>query len=207
MGSLGGVPLSRIEFVVRCRKTPVDPKQFLDGIDQDAHVEFIPGMIINALFIANGHRQDVSLHLVLEKTQDYSRVLTFDGEHLGNLGGFTEAALLASCASALSEGRGLGKEEGLTAGNGITVTAKSFERLMDELMQDSSAYLLDPKGEALSTIAPIESGVFVLTDQLAMPKNAQKGLVRKGCKLISLGKRVLFASQCISLIHGAIAQD
>lgn len=194
--------MAAIEFVVRCRKTPVEPQQFLAALGLGAHVEFIPAMIVNALFVANGHRDDTRLHLVLEKSADFSRILTFDGGILGDLGGLTEAALLKSCSDALSKGRALAKDESREAGNGIWISGKSFERLLDELTEDRPGYLLDPKGQPASHLAPIETGVFALTDQLVMPKNTVKGLIRKGLSPISLGKTMLYASQCITLIHG-----
>ena len=191
-----------IHFVVRCRKTPVDPSQFRASLGRDAHVEFIPAMIINALFVASGHRPDSRLHLVFEKSQDFSRVLSFHGDDLGDLGGLTERALLDSCAVALAAGSSLAKDGMTMAKNGVRVSALSFERLLDELSETLPGYLLDPKGQSLQAIAPVEDGVFVLSDQLVMPKNSRKGLVRKGFLPVSLGKTVLFASQCISVIQG-----
>jgi len=94
-------------------------------------------------------------------------------------------------------------KDGMTmAKNGVRVSALSFERLLDELSETLPGYLLDPKGQSLQAIAPVEDGVFVLSDQLVMPKNSRKGLVRKGFLPVSLGKTMLFASQCISVIQG-----
>jgi tRNA (pseudouridine54-N1)-methyltransferase len=40
-----------------------------------------------------------------------------------------------------------------------------------------------------------------MTDQLQLPKNTRKGLLRMGLKPVSLGNQMLFASQCITLVH------
>ena len=42
---------------------------------------------------------------------------------------------------------------------------------------------------------------FILTDHIPMPPKTLLGLVRLGAKKLSLGPRMLFASQCVVLIH------
>src|SRR5690606_41359285 len=45
---------------------------------------------------------------------------------------------------------------------------------------------------------------FLLTDHIPMPKNSISGLKRLGAEAISLGPRMLFASQCVVLIHNEL---
>ena len=82
------------EFVVRCRKTNTDPDQFLEGIGLGAHAEYLPHIMVNALFLSKAHRPDVKLSLAFEETRDYSRRLVLDGEVLGTVGGHDEKSLL-----------------------------------------------------------------------------------------------------------------
>jgi tRNA (pseudouridine54-N1)-methyltransferase len=42
---------------------------------------------------------------------------------------------------------------------------------------------------------------FILTDHIPMPPKTLLGLERLGAKKLSLGPRMLFASQCVVLIH------
>ena len=171
------------------------------SLGQEAHVEFIPPMIVNALFVANGHRADTRLHLVFELSDDYSRILTFDGENLGDLGGLTESSLLRVCAGLLSAGAGLTKDESIEVNDGLFVRAVSFERWVKALAAHAPAFLLDPRGGELKGELPLEDAVVVMTDQLQLPKNTRKGLLRMGLKPVSLGNQMLFASQCITLVH------
>ena len=173
----------------------------MDSLGQEAHVEFIPPMIVNALFIANGHRADTRLHLVFELSDDYSRILTFDGTKLGDLGGLTESSLLGVCSKLLSAGAGLTKEESLEVEDGLFVRAVSFERWVKALVAHAPAFLLDPKGGELKDEMPLADAVVVMTDQLQLPKNTRKGLLRLGLKPVSLGNQMLYASQCITLVH------
>ena len=120
------------EFIVRARKAPVDADKFLAAVGSGAHVEYLAQMIVNALFIAKGHRRDTTLTLVLEDSADYSRALIMQGSSLGSLSGMNESALLNTCATALRAGRRLGKETSLVCDDGIVVTAISFEHLVKE---------------------------------------------------------------------------
>ena len=47
---------------------------------------------------------------------------------------------------------------------------------------------------------------FLLTDHIPMPKNTFHTLDRLGTKKISLGRTMLFASQCVVLIHHELDQ-
>ena len=188
-------------FVVRCRKAPVAGARFLESVGEGAHVEFIAGMMTNALFISKGHRQDVKLRLVFEDSPDFSRTLTFDGAALGDLGGLSERALLKNCSLALNAASGIAKEAVVTAPNGIVVEALSFEKLIKRELLDSPCYLLHPKGAGMSAINPPSHATFIMTDQVPLAKNALRGLKRQGVELMSLGRTMLFASQCISIIH------
>jgi tRNA (pseudouridine54-N1)-methyltransferase len=72
------------------------------------------------------------------------------------------------------------------------------------LTTDTPGYLLDPRGAPIQEMDPLARAVFILTDQLSLPKNTQKGLMRKGVTSLSLGTQMLFASQCISVLHSRL---
>ncbi|NMV94424.1 tRNA (pseudouridine(54)-N(1))-methyltransferase TrmY, partial [Vibrio cholerae] len=45
---------------------------------------------------------------------------------------------------------------------------------------------------------------FILTDHIPMPKKSGNSMKRLGVEKISLGPKMLFASQCVTLIHNEI---
>jgi tRNA (pseudouridine54-N1)-methyltransferase len=45
---------------------------------------------------------------------------------------------------------------------------------------------------------------FVFSDHLSMPKKADKFLQRLGAQALSVGPKMLFASQCIALVHNEL---
>ncbi len=53
----------------------------------------------------------MTVYLVLESTQDFSRTTRFDANAMHGIGGFDERALLGKIAKALDASRGMGKEE------------------------------------------------------------------------------------------------
>ena len=83
-------------FVLRARSAPTDSQQLLASVGQEAHTEILAHTLMNSIFVAQSHREDVIVHLVLESTQDYSRTVTFVANEMTNIGGFHEQALLST---------------------------------------------------------------------------------------------------------------
>jgi len=159
---------------------------------------------MNTIFVAQSHREDVIVHLVLESTRDYSRTITFDTRELRHIGGFHEQALLARIAAALDASVGMTKEASRAVESGIQVRTLSFEKLVQELAPTWQLVVMDRKGTPIRDQQFSGNPCFILTDHIPMPKKSLSGLVRLGAQKISLGPRMLFASQCITLIHNEL---
>jgi tRNA (pseudouridine54-N1)-methyltransferase len=188
-------------FVLRARSAPTDSRQLLDAVGKEAHTEILAHTLMNAIFVAQSHRPDVVVHLVLESTPDYSRAIRFDANAMRDIGGFHEQALLGKIALALDASRGMGKEESRAVGPGITVRTLGFEKLVQELAKVHRLFVLDPKGEPLRGRPVPGNPCFILTDHMPMPKKSLSTLERLGAEEISLGRKMLFASLCVLLIH------
>jgi tRNA (pseudouridine54-N1)-methyltransferase len=143
-------------FVLRARAAPTDSQKLLAGVGQEAHTEILAHTLMNAIFVAQSHRADVMVYLVLESTQDFSRAIRFDANAMREIGGFDERALLGKVAKALDASRGMGNEETRPVESGVTVRNVAFERL--------------------------------------------------GAQKITLGSKMLCASQCVVLIHHELDQ-
>ena len=191
-------------FVLRARAAPTDSARLLAGVGGEAHTEILAHVLMNAIFVAQSHRDDVVVHLVLESTQDYSRSLRFEAQAMRELGGFDERALLGKIARALDASRGMGKEEERPVESGVTVRTLSFERLVEQLAADHQLFVLDRKGTPIGEQAFGDKPCFLLTDHIPMPKKTFGILDRLGATKLSLGTRMLFASQCVVLIHHAL---
>lgn len=193
-----------VEFIVRARGTPADPDRFRASIGAGQGVEYLADIIRSSLFISQGHRDDTILHLVLEKSADYSRVVTLDGARLGSVEGLHERDLLGLVAMALDAGRTLGKEQAATTPVGLEVKAQSFERLVKSKAASLPVYLLDRKGQDVRDIHLGRSVAFVMTDHTPMPKKSFNSMSRQGVEKLSVGPVMLHAAQCISVLHNEL---
>jgi tRNA (pseudouridine54-N1)-methyltransferase len=191
-------------FVLRARAAPTDGQKLLAAVGQEAHTEILAHTLMNAIFVAQSHRPDVVVHLVLESTQDFSRTIRFDANAMHELGGFNERALLGKVAKALDTSRGMGKEEARPVESGVTVRTIAFERLVQELATDHQLFVMDRKGAPIREQPFGDNPCFLLTDHIPMPKKTFGSLERLGAKKITLGSKMLFASQCVVLIHHAL---
>jgi len=189
------------EFIVRAHAAATDPARFLGQVGTAGHVEYLARIIVNALFIAKGHRADTTLTLVVENSTDYSRALTLRGESLGNLNGLTEPELLETLANSLFEARALAKEAEIVTEHGIRVSATSFEHLAKQRLAACEVLLLDRKGEDLRDCELRGDAVFLLGDHVPMPRKLQKSLVRQGARPLSVGPVMLHTAQCIVVIQ------
>ena len=193
-------------FVLRARAAPTDSQALLASVGKDAHTEILAHTLMNAIFVAQSHRADVRVYLVLESTRDFSRTIRFEANWMHDMGGFHEQALLGKIAKALDVSRGMGKEETRPVESGVSVRTLSFERLVQELAADHQLFVMDRKGTPIRQQAFAENPCFLLTDHIPMPKNTFHSLERLGAKKITLGSTMLFASQCVVLIHHELDQ-
>lgn len=191
-------------FVLRARAAPTDSQRLLAGVGGDAHTEILAHTLMNAVFVAQSHRADVVVYIVLESTADYSRTIRFDANEMHELGGFHEQALLAKVAKALDVSRCMGKEESRAVESGIEVRTISFEKLVAELGQQHQLFVMDRKGTPIRQQGFEGNPCFLLTDHIPMPKKTFHSLERLGARKISLGPTMLFASQCVVLIHSEL---
>ena len=193
-------------FVLRARAAPTDSARLLASVGQEAHTEILAHTLMNAIFVAQSHRPDVVVYLVLESTQDFSRTIRFDANAMHDIGGFNEQALLGKVAKALDASRGMGKEESRPVESGVEVRTVSFERLVQQLAADHQLFVMDRKGTPIGEKVFDGNPCFLLTDHIPMPKKTFHSLERLGARRITLGRTMLFASQCVVLIHHALDQ-
>lgn len=193
-------------FVLRARAAPTDSQKLLASVGKQSHPEILAHTLMNAIFVAQSHRDNVIVYLVLESSEDYSRTLCFEVNAMHEFNGFDERALLNKVAKALDTSKGMGKEQTRVVESGVTVRTLSFERLMQELAVDHALYLMDKKGTSIREQTFDGKSCFVLTDHIPMPNKSLHSLEKLGAKKITLGSKMLFASQCVVLIHHELDQ-
>ncbi|MDQ3287607.1 MAG: tRNA (pseudouridine(54)-N(1))-methyltransferase TrmY [Pseudomonadota bacterium] len=193
-------------FVLRARAAPTDSAKLLASVGTGAHTEILAHTLMNSIFVAQSHRADVIVYLVLESTEDFSRTIRFEASAMHDIGGFNEQALLGKIARGLDASRGMGKDETRPVESGVEVRTTSFERLVQQLAEDHQLYVMDRKGMPIRDQVFQDNPCFLLTDHIPMPKKTFHSLDRLGATRITLGRTMLFASQCVVLIHHELDQ-
>ncbi len=191
-------------FVIRARKGKTDADKVLAQVGSKAHFEIIAHTLANAFYFSNGIRSDIEVYVVLDSSPDFSRTLKFSSNNGLSFPGFHEQAILEVISAALARGNNVAKDAIMAVAPGIEIYGFGFEVLMKKLQEQYPIYLLDKKGEDIRSINFEQHGVFVLSDHLPLPKNNITALERQGATKISLGRKMLFASQCIVLIHNEL---
>jgi tRNA (pseudouridine54-N1)-methyltransferase len=188
-------------FIIKARKGTTRWELIRSQVGTQGHFEVVAHSVINAFFVSNGFRKDVEIYIVLDSSEDFPRTIKLSSSEGISLSGFHEAAIIDLIEKTLKDSQGLQKNENRILAPGLEINGFGFERLVSNLLETRPVYLLDPKGDDIRTIQLKSNPVFVLSDHLAMPKKSVMGLKRKGAKLLSLGKKMLFASQCIVLLN------
>jgi tRNA (pseudouridine54-N1)-methyltransferase len=191
-------------FVIRARKGTILSDRVFSQVGAKGHFEIVAHTLANAFYFSNGMRSDVEVYVVLDSAADFPRTLKFSSNNGLSFPGFHEHAILEVVSSALARGGKITKGDIQTIEPGIEICGFGFDTLMKGLQEQSPVYLLDKKGIDIRALEFAPRGVFVLSDHLPMPKNSIKGLERRGLIKMSLGRKMLFASQCVVLVHNEL---
>jgi tRNA (pseudouridine54-N1)-methyltransferase len=191
-------------FIIRARKGTTRWEKVRSNIGTNEHFEVVAHSVINAFFVSNDFRDDVEFYIVLDSSEDFPRTIKLSGGEGLSIAGFHEDAVIQLVEKALKDSHGLLKDETRTLAPGLHISGFGFEKLIGQLLETRSVYLLEPKGEDIRTVTLASDPVFILSDHLAMPKNIMKSLKRRGLITISLGKKMLFASQCVVLLNDEV---
>ena len=189
------------DFILRARKGPSTPDFPSDDLPGAGHLEIVCHCIANALFYSLQLRDDVRVHIALDGPAAPPKVVRIDSEGLGSLDGFDERALTAVLSRALADGRGLDLDEEVQSRPGVFVAKRSFESLVRQQSESGDVYVLQKRGTDVREVEFSERSTFVFSDHLSMPKKSDKFLLRLGARALSVGPKMLFASQCITLVH------
>src|SRR3546814_11705330 len=87
-------------FVLRASAAPTDSRKLLASVGQEAHTEILAHTTMKVIFVAQSHRPDVTVYLVLESTRDFSRTIRFEANAKHANGGFDEPARMGQSARA-----------------------------------------------------------------------------------------------------------
>ncbi len=189
------------EFILRARKAPSTPDFGLDEIGRLPFLEIVAHCVCNALFYSRQIRPQTKVHVVLEGPAAPPKIVRLESDDLCSLGGYDERSIWEVLRRALGEGWALELEREVQVDDGLYVAKRSFESLVRQQCDRGPLYYLQPKGNDIRQLQFGDAATFVFTDHLSMPKKSDRFIERLGAQPINVGPKVLFASQCLVLVH------
>ncbi len=164
-------------------------------------MDIVCNTIISTFFISNKMRDTIHLHLIFNGPPNPPMHLEIISEDSSkekppiskkDIGGLIKRMLYKHK-----------KDKRTKIFPGCFIEKKSFSYLIKELITEGrKIYALDSKGENIRKInsQKLENCVFILGDDLGIPKKEIKNLKER----ISIGKKIYFASQTMTIINNEL---
>ncbi len=177
------------EFILYSRTGRTDHK--FRSLIEAGRLDVVYQCILMSLFMSHAIRRDVVFHAILGGPPAPPLELLVDGSVLRDvrLDERTWEDILRKVLS----GR---------AHPGVQIRKKSLQQLVTE---KRNIFVLEESGESIRTIDLGVDPVFVLGDQVGLPKKDEEFILRYG-KKVSIGGKAYLASACVGIINYILDQ-
>jgi tRNA (pseudouridine54-N1)-methyltransferase len=184
-------------FIYFSSKAATSGKALSGDLMKAGRIDIALHVIISSFFLSNSFREDVKLHLIFYGPPDppkhiemqITEDLEISKKDLGNL--------IKKLLYKYQKGK---KTEIFPK---CFIEKKSFLKVIEELEKENEIFILDKKGEDIRRIDIPKNCVFIIGDHEGLPKKEIRRL-RKTIKTISIGPKVYFASQTVSIINNEL---
>jgi tRNA (pseudouridine54-N1)-methyltransferase len=186
------------EFIYYSRNAVTAGNMIQDDLKKAGRMDIVCNVIISVFFISNEMRDDVKLHLIFDGPPHAPRHLVLESNKDMPISKKDVAGLIKRMLYKSADKEGL-----LEVFPGASIEKKSFEKLVKELDEEGKdVLLLDGKGSDIREIDLNKKPVFIVGDHDGFPKDKDKFL--KNIDKVSVGPKVLFASQVFTIIHNEL---
>ena len=183
------------EFIYYSKNAVTAGNMIKDNLMKAGRMDIVCNVIISAFFTSNAMRDDVKLHLIFDGPPNAPRHLVLESNEEMPISKKNVAGLIKRMLYKSPDSEGL-----LEVFPGALIERKSFEHLVKELdSEGKDVLLLDGKGKDIREIDLDKRPVFIIGDHEGFPSDKKKFL--KKIDRISVGPKVLFASQVITILH------
>lgn len=169
-----------------------------DDLMKAGRMDIVCNVLIAGLFVSNNMRDDVKIHLIFDGPPNPPMHLILESNKEMPISKKDVAGLIKRMLYKCP------KESGriVEVFPGCSVEKKSFEALVKELDKDGkNVFVLHERGKDIRDLKLKGDEVFVLGDQDGFPG---KEKFVKNIEKVSVGPKVLFASQVLVLINNEI---
>ncbi len=205
------------EFVYYSKSAVTAGNLIKDDLKKAGRMDIVCNVIISAFFTSNAMRNDVRFHLIFDGAPNAPRHLVLESNEEMPISKKNVAGLIKRMLYKSPDSEGL-----LEVFPGASIERKSFEKVVKELdgeratrgipsklgtsnevpPSSGNVLLLDGKGKDLRELELRGNEVFIIGDHEGFPKD--KGKFLKRIDKISVGPKVLFASQVITILHNEV---
>ena len=186
------------EFVYYSKNAVTAGNLIKDDLKKAGRLDIVCNFVVSVFFVSNAMRDDVRLHLIFDGGPNAPRHLVLESNEDMPISKKNVAGLIRRMLYKAKD------EEGLREiVPGCWVERKGFEVLLKELDKEGKDVLvLDGKGKDVRDVDLGKKPVFVIGDHEGFAPGMKKFLKRVDG--VSVGPRVLFASQVAVLVHNEI---
>jgi len=175
-----------IDFILLARRGRTDGR--FKSLRDAGRLDVVYQCILFAFFTSGAIRRDVIFHAILGGPPNPPLHLRIDGGELRNVR-TDERTWERILRKVLSGG----------SHPGIEIERRSFQDLVRSL-SNREIFILEEKGQDVMNMDFGSNPVFILGDQIGLPKKDEMFALRFGTK-VSLGKRPYLAATCIDIIN------
>ena len=187
------------EFVYYSKNAVTAGNLIGDNLMQAGRMDIVCNFIISCFFISNAMRDDVRLHLIFDGGPNNPRHLVLESNKDMPISKKNVAGLIKRMLYKAKD------EEGLREiVPGCSIEKKGFEKLVKGLdAEGKDVLVLEGKGKDIREVdlnmSEDKNSVFIIGDHEGFPSGMKKLL--KKIDGVSVGPRVLFASQVATVLH------
>jgi len=152
-------------------------------------MDIVHECIVASLFLSHGLRGNIIFHAILNGPPKPPLHLQIRGAELYNV------------RTDIDTWHGIFKKTmKLKAHPGVALAKTGFETLLKEKAETNHVYVLEEDGKNITEAEIKSNPIFVLGDNVGLPKKAEAFALRYGEK-ISLGKQPYLAASCITILN------
>jgi tRNA (pseudouridine54-N1)-methyltransferase len=173
-----------------------------DNLMQAGRLDIVCNFIVSVFFVSNAMREDVKLHLIFDGGPNNPRHLVFESNEEMPISKKNVAGLIKRILYKAKDEEGLRRIV-----PGCSIERRGFEKLVMDLDREGKDVLvLSEKGadirEVKLDMSDEANSVFLVGDHEGFPSGFRKFL--KKVDGVSVGPKVLFASQVAVLLHNEL---
>lgn len=189
------------EFVYYSKNAVTAGNLIGDDLKKAGRMDIVCNFVVSAFFVSNAMRDDIKLHLIFDGGPNAPRHLVLESNKKMPISKKDVAGLIKRLLYKARD------EEGLKEiVPGAFIEKKSFEKVVMEMdSKGKDVLLLGEKGKDVRELKLKGNEVFIIGDHEGFLKGMDRFL--KKIDKISVGPKVLFASQVVTILHNEMDRN